>query len=75
LTGGEGGIRTLGALLELGALAKLCFRPLSHLTIQGQKHGISGDSRKTSNAESQGLAGFPTTPFSVKATPTTRCEG
>jgi hypothetical protein len=29
---GEGGIRTLGALLELGALAKLCFRPLSHLT-------------------------------------------
>ncbi len=31
--GGEGGIRTLGALLELGALAKLCFRPLSHLTM------------------------------------------
>ena len=29
---GEGGIRTLGALLELGALAKLCFQPLSHLT-------------------------------------------
>lgn len=33
VSGGEGGIRTLGALLELGALAKLCFRPLSHLTI------------------------------------------
>jgi hypothetical protein len=32
VAGGEGGIRTLGALLELGALAKLCFRPLSHLT-------------------------------------------
>jgi len=32
VSGGEGGIRTLGALLELGALAKLCFRPLSHLT-------------------------------------------
>ncbi len=30
--GGEGGIRTLGTLLEYGALAKRCFRPLSHLT-------------------------------------------
>src|SRR5229473_7569903 len=30
--GGEGGIRTLGALLGHGALAKLCFQPLSHLT-------------------------------------------
>jgi hypothetical protein len=30
--GGEGGIRTLGALLEHGALAKRCFQPLSHLT-------------------------------------------
>ena len=29
---GEGGIRTLGTLLEYGALAKRCFRPLSHLT-------------------------------------------
>ena len=29
---GEGGIRTLGALLGHGALAKLCFQPLSHLT-------------------------------------------
>ena len=29
---GEGGIRTLGSLLDYGALAKLCFRPLSHLT-------------------------------------------
>lgn len=31
-TGGEGGIRTLGSLLDYGALAKRCFRPLSHLT-------------------------------------------
>ncbi len=31
-SGGEGGIRTLGSLLDYGALAKLCFRPLSHLT-------------------------------------------
>jgi hypothetical protein len=30
--GGEGGIRTLGSLLDYGALAKRCFRPLSHLT-------------------------------------------
>ena len=30
--GGEGGIRTLGTLLGYGALAKRCFRPLSHLT-------------------------------------------
>ena len=29
---GEGGIRTLGALLRHGALAKRCFQPLSHLT-------------------------------------------
>jgi hypothetical protein len=29
---GEGGIRTLGTLLGYGALAKLCFQPLSHLT-------------------------------------------
>jgi hypothetical protein len=29
---GEGGIRTLGALLGHGALAKRCFQPLSHLT-------------------------------------------
>lgn len=34
-TGGEGGIRTLGSLLDYGALAKRCFRPLSHLTIHG----------------------------------------
>jgi hypothetical protein len=31
-SGGEGGIRTLGSLLDYGALAKRCFRPLSHLT-------------------------------------------
>src|ERR1700675_1320230 len=29
---GEGGIRTLVTLLGYGALAKRCFRPLSHLT-------------------------------------------
>ena len=33
--GGEAGIRTLGTLLEYGALAKRCFRPLSHLTGTG----------------------------------------
>jgi hypothetical protein len=32
LVTGEGGIRTLGTLLGYGALAKRCFRPLSHLT-------------------------------------------
>ena len=32
ICGGEGGIRTLGSLLGYGALAKLCFQPLSHLT-------------------------------------------
>ena len=32
VSGGEGGIRTLGTLLGYGALAKRCFRPLSHLT-------------------------------------------
>jgi hypothetical protein len=32
LGNGEGGIRTLGTLLGYGALAKRCFRPLSHLT-------------------------------------------
>jgi hypothetical protein len=34
---GEGGIRTLGTLLGYGALAKRCFRPLSHLTIGGHR--------------------------------------
>ena len=29
---GEGGIRTPDTLLEYGALAKRCFRPLSHLS-------------------------------------------
>ena len=33
---GEGGIRTLGTLLGYGALAKRCFRPLSHLTKNGR---------------------------------------
>jgi hypothetical protein len=33
-TGGEGGIRTPGTLLEYGALAKRCFRPLSHLSFK-----------------------------------------
>lgn len=32
ISGGEGGIRTLGSLLGYGALAKRCFQPLSHLT-------------------------------------------
>ena len=32
LRNGEGGIRTLGSLLDYDALAKRCFRPLSHLT-------------------------------------------
>ena len=29
--------RTLGSLLDYGALAKLCFRPLSHLTAVAKK--------------------------------------
>ena len=32
---GEGGIRTPDTLLEYGALAKRCFRPLSHLSCRG----------------------------------------
>ena len=36
---GEAGIRTLGTLLEYGALAKRCFRPLSHLTNWSENMG------------------------------------
>ena len=36
---GEGGIRTLGTLLGYGALAKRCFRPLSHLTNRLREYG------------------------------------
>ncbi len=36
---GEGGIRTLGTLLGYGALAKRCFRPLSHLTSGVREYG------------------------------------
>jgi hypothetical protein len=39
--GGEGGIRTLGTLLGYGALAKRCFRPLSHLTKFGRENMTS----------------------------------
>ena len=39
---GEGGIRTLGSLLGYGALAKRCFRPLSHLT-KKQSENIAGN--------------------------------
>ena len=35
---GEGGIRTLGSLLGYGALAKLCFQPLSHLTKSSREY-------------------------------------
>ncbi len=41
-TSGEGGIRTLGTLLEYGALAKRCFRPLSHLTQIGCEVSAGG---------------------------------
>ncbi len=37
---GEGGIRTLGSLLDYGALAKRCFRPLSHLTDELREYGV-----------------------------------
>ena len=37
---GEGGIRTLGSLLDYGALAKRCFRPLSHLTQLVREYGV-----------------------------------
>jgi hypothetical protein len=40
---GEGGIRTLGALLRHGALAKRCFRPLSHLTKEIQVREYAGE--------------------------------
>ena len=39
---GEGGIRTLGTLLGYGALAKRCFRPLSHLTNRLREYGVGG---------------------------------
>ena len=40
--GGEGGIRTLGTLLRYGALAKRCFRPLSHLTNRLREYEVEG---------------------------------
>ena len=46
-SGGEGGIRTLGSLLDYGALAKRCFRPLSHLTgIVSRKAAIAAARRQ-----------------------------
>ena len=39
---GEGGIRTLGTLLGYGALAKRCFRPLSHLTNRVREYERGG---------------------------------
>ena len=41
---GEGGIRTLGTLLGYGALAKRCFRPLSHLTNSVREYERRGGS-------------------------------
>ena len=43
--GGEGGIRTLGALLGHGALAKLCFQPLSHLTKKSARENMTENRR------------------------------
>jgi hypothetical protein len=57
--GGEGGIRTLGALLELGALAKLCFRPLSHLTIEVQEPKYSGNYGKRQTPNGQWIGALP----------------
>src|SRR4051812_35243095 len=42
---GEGGIRTLGSLLGYGALAKRCFRPLSHLTKIARARGYRREAR------------------------------
>src|ERR1700730_10232020 len=42
---GEGGIRTLGALLGHGALAKLCFQPLSHLTKKSARENMTENRR------------------------------
>jgi hypothetical protein len=56
---GEGGIRTLGALLELGALAKLCFRPLSHLTIEVQEPKYSGNYGKRQTPNGQWIGALP----------------
>ena len=53
-TSGEGGIRTLGTLLEYGALAKRCFRPLSHLTLLSQYLLWRGEKRQSGNCEGKG---------------------
>jgi hypothetical protein len=41
--------------LELGALAKLCFQPLSHLTWSSGNPKLSGVLDKRSNVESSAL--------------------
>jgi hypothetical protein len=58
--GGEGGIRTLGSLLDYGALAKLCFRPLSHLTWIGNDVKLTPGGAVVNAAQPAGLrAGRP----------------
>ena len=53
---GEGGIRTLGALLGHGALAKRCFQPLSHLTKMQAAWAYTG--RRDSEPEYAGEISF-----------------
>jgi hypothetical protein len=53
---GEGGIRTLGTLLGYGALAKRCFRPLSHLTRELREYGVGAMLVKQSSHNDQATA-------------------
>ena len=52
--GGEGGIRTHGTLVGYASLAKMCFRPLSHLTKFGAFPKVrAGPSAGRANAENK----------------------
>src|SRR6266478_3204627 len=57
--GGEGGIRTLGTLLGYGALAKRCFRPLSHLTNWLREYGEQLPIANSMHLPTTGLAILP----------------
>ena len=55
LQNGEGGIRTLGTLLGYGALAKRCFRPLSHLTKKSKISATVINRRYKKNSTQYGM--------------------
>src|SRR5882757_10009099 len=82
---GEGGIRTLGSLLGYGALAKRCFRPLSHLTkisSHGQRHlpsrqGFGMASRRVTTDASREYrqeSGFSNLQFALADTAVVACS-